>query len=255
MDTFIARALGFLATFVVLAAILGLHVVAAHYRDASASGAPVQVYQAAIASLTANPVGLRELESWFLMILGVLLAVGAFVKGYGKDDPYPGYGAVSRRARHAAEEYDEEYRELFADLEEVREQTVEAFNQALVLIPQQAKQADSAMAQRAKIIEDFANYEAHLEQSANRLLASYYQANRAHRQTPPPARFDAPYRLIRRGLPEGEIELIGDGSPDNRVTVTAALQEIAKLQNDILGQYEELVTQADRPAKLMDGLV
>ncbi len=250
----VARTLGFLATSALLVAILGLHVFAAHYRDASAAAAPGRVYQAALANIASNPLGLRELESWFLLLLGVLLALTAFMKGYRKDDPYPGYGPMYRRAREAAEDYDEEYRELFAELDEVREEAVDAFKQALVLIPQKANQADSALAQRAKVIQDFANYEAHLEQTANRLLAAYHQANRAHRRCPAPARFDKPHRLDRRGISEREVELIGDGSPDGQPTVSAALQEISKLQEEVLARYEDLVSQADRPAKLIEEL-
>lgn len=183
--SWIVKVLGVLGVVAVLGALALLHLFGAHFRDAVASLGEERAFAAARASLLSVPFLLQDLHSYYLFGLGCFLALAAFAKGATNGDPYPGYWGVFRRARDAARAYDDAYRSLFGELEDVRDETVEHFETALVHIPQRASQAIQAGAQQATIVRNFATYEDHLEQCGNRLLSIYYQENRASRKTPP----------------------------------------------------------------------
>lgn len=250
--SWIVKLLGILGIVIVLGALALLHLFSAHFRDAIASLGEERAFPAARASLLNSPFLLQDLHSYYLFGLGCFLALAAFAKGATSGDPYPGYWGVFRRARDAAWAYDDAYRSLFGELEDVRNEAVEHFETALVHIPQRASQAVQAQAQQATIIRNFASYEDHLEQCANRLLSVYYQENRANRKTPPPRRFNETWRISRGSLSDRVLATIGDGAPDSTEHVQDALSEIAQLQEDVLARYEELVTRADRPAAILD---
>lgn len=245
---------GVLGVLAILGGLCALHLFSAHYRDALIALTENRAFAEAIANLKSTPLLLKEINSYYLLGLGWLLAVASFSKGIRSADPYPGYWETFSRARVAALVYDDAYGALFGALEAVRDETVESFENALANIPQQSRQADQANAKRATLIQNFVSYEEHLEQSANRLLSVYYQANRANRTTPPPRRFNESWRLSRAMLSDSELELIGDGSADTLSSIDEALAEIQRLQDQVLGQYEDLVNQADRPGTITEEL-
>jgi hypothetical protein len=238
---------------IILVGITAMHFIAAHYRDAVIAVGEAQAFPAAIAHVRASPFMLAELHSYYMAGLGLFLAIASFTKGISSKDPYPGYCEVFSRARTAAQDYADAYSELFADLEDIKNEQVRAFEAALSNIPQEAKQVEQARAQRAHLVVTLARYEDHLEDTGNALLTIYRQANMAARKTPPPSRFREAFRLRRTDLSAFDHQ-IGDGAPDRSEDVQKALDEISTLMKSVLDEYSSLQNKADRPDAVLAGL-
>ena len=70
--------------------------------EATAAVGEPEAMSVAIQSLLRSPWSVTDLNSVYLFGLGTLWALGAFWKGYTFDDPFPSYGAVSRRIHESA---------------------------------------------------------------------------------------------------------------------------------------------------------
>src|SRR5262249_44416565 len=133
--------------------------------------------------------------SVYLFGLGILFGIGAFWKGYRSDDPYPWYGAAYRRREEARENYSNEHRLLFDDLEREKEQTVAALRDGIENIPKFPQLAANVIIQRGARIQKFAAYETSVELAVNQLLQIYRDENRSNRSAPPPDHFSEKWSL------------------------------------------------------------
>ncbi len=71
------------------------HLLVAHYRDLLLSD-PNHAMLGAWDSLRAAPFGLESMESYIVMIIGLVISVIFLLDGYSFDDAYPGYGKADR---------------------------------------------------------------------------------------------------------------------------------------------------------------
>ncbi|UFZ03138.1 hypothetical protein LQG66_28440 [Bradyrhizobium ontarionense] len=244
------KLVGLLIAAVALAALVCLHGFAAHYRDATALVGEDRAFAVARETLVSSPLMLGDLNSFYLFGLGLVLSAMAVWKGYTFDDPYPGYGAHSRRAEEAREDYSDEHALLFEDLEDIKEKTVADLDEGIRRIPLFPQQAAKVRAQREAELRSFQAYESSIEAAVNRLLAIYRDANRAARQSPAPAYFSAPWKLSRSFLKETavltEIAEPATSAPDAH----AALEELRKLSTSVIGEYEALIVKYPHPTQM-----
>ena len=73
----------------------------AHYREAARLSVDenteiklTNVFQ----STFTNPLGIDDILSFALLLLGIVFTIAGIVSGYNSDDPYPGYGKVQRNS-------------------------------------------------------------------------------------------------------------------------------------------------------------
>jgi hypothetical protein len=87
-----------------IAAVLALNLLIAHYRDAfvHAQGGLVD-FSRVLDRLVNAPTALSDAKSWLLAMLGLVLNGIAIFKFYGMYDPYPGYGKLAARKDAAIE--------------------------------------------------------------------------------------------------------------------------------------------------------
>ncbi|WP_152535942.1 hypothetical protein [Bradyrhizobium sp. Ai1a-2] len=121
---YVIKVVGLIVSVSAIMALVALHGFAAHYRDATAVVGDDHAFQRALETLRSSPLGLIDLNSFYLFGLGLVLAGTAIWKGYAFNDPYPRYGASYRRAADAREIYSDEHASLFDDLEEIKEKTI-----------------------------------------------------------------------------------------------------------------------------------
>jgi hypothetical protein len=233
-----------------LVALVALHGFAAHYRDATAIVGEDQAFGRALETLRFIPVGLVDLNSFYLFGLGLVLSATAIWKGYAFDDPYPRYGATSRRASDAREIYSDEHALLFEDLEEIKEKTVSELDDGIRRIPRFPQEAIQIRAQRSAHVQSFKAYESNVEAAGNRLLAIYRDGNRTSRRTPPPRHFDTTWRLPRSFLTDARVltEIAEPTTPP--LDANAALDELRKLATDVLTEYEALLHKYPHPTQM-----
>lgn len=240
-----------LVTITGLAAVLFVHLFAGHLRDATAASTEAQAYGVAVAKILTQPWQLADISSWYLFGLGTLFGLISFWKGYRHDDPYPYYGDTFRREHDAAEKYNEEHRDFFGELEEVRDETVQRFGDGIANIPEYVAKSHQVRAARSALTENFRAYEQTVVQSANRLLTIYRDANRRRRQTPPPAYFSTPWALPGSAIAGSDITALVTEAPDSVVTnVDATLEELRNLTQQVLQTYDDLLAAVEHPTDM-----
>ena len=88
-----------------------LHLTAAHYRELLLRD-PESANQVVIPQTLADPFGITDIESFILVVLGWAISIWVIYKGYTFDDPYPGYGKVTRAWKRAEEAWSRADNEL-----------------------------------------------------------------------------------------------------------------------------------------------
>ena len=246
------RVLAGLVTLSGLAVMLFIHLFAGHLRDATAATSEAQAYGIAVAKVLTQPWQLADMSSWYLFGLGTLFGLISFWKGYRHDDPYPYYGDTFRREHDAAEKYNEEHRDFFGELEEVRDETIQRFEDGIANIPEYVAKSHQVRAARSALTEKFRAYEQQLVQAANRLLTIYRDANRRRRQTTQaPAYFSTPWVLPGSAIAGSDILALSTDAPDSVVTnVDVTLEELRTLTQDVLRTYDELLSVVEHPTDM-----
>lgn len=238
-------ALGGLFAIAATAAIVALHLFSAHLREANVAVGSSDAFLHARQTILASPLGMKDLNSWYLLLLGLLLAGAAMYKGYRFDDPVPGYGAVARRAQQAADDAEDLRSAIFGDLEDVRDEVVERLKQTADQLPTQLVQATQARAGKQSLLTNFTQYESNLEIAANQLLAAYRDANRAKRTTAVPQHFSHQFRLPHRLLEDAEV-LALTKEPEGLLSgnVAQELNALQDLAKAVIDSYDALMADA-----------
>jgi hypothetical protein len=245
------RSLSFVFTVAGIGAVLFVHLFAGHLRDATAATSEGQAYGIAVSQIFATPWRLADITSWYLFGLGTLFGLVTLWKGYRHDDPYPQYGELFRRERDASERYNEEHRDFFEELEDVRDETITRFETGIANIPEYVAKSHQVRAARSALIEQFRGYEQLAEQAGNRLLSTYRDANRRHRKTPAPKYFATQWTLPASALSGADILALTTDAPDSVVTdVNATLSELRSLSEEVLRTYDELLAAVEHPTDM-----
>ena len=183
------RLAGFLLTPAAVGGTAAFNLGVTHYRLAVATAQPELAATRALETLLANPLGITDVESWMLFLAGCFFAFVAFFEGWRWDDPYPGYGRLTRHSEQIRDDYIEAKQEQMEELEEIRDH-------ALAEIEKCARQLEKSKAEYRQALDSIKQLPVllkqslqHLESCANTLLERYRDANRQARSTPPPLHF------------------------------------------------------------------
>lgn len=243
--------LGVLVTVGGLVLIGGIHVFAAHLRDAMASAGDERAASAAmdmaLDTMARAPWRLADYTTYYLFGLGVLFALGAFWKGYRFDDPYPSYGAMARREIGAREEYSDAHSELFDDLEEIKEATVALLDHGMRTLPNYPQLAGNIRAERAALLTNFHAYEAEIEQAINQLLAIYRDANKQNRNDSAPQYFARRWLLPHSFLRGTNVTSLIEETSEPEPELGQVLVKLAELSQTVLKSYDSLLLKYPHP--------
>jgi len=115
--------------FTVLAAVLVVayssNLGVAHYRDALGGPDPDTAAATALRVWLANPVNplkVDDIQSLWLLALGILFTIFGIAEGYFFDDPYPGYGKFYGEFTGRQTRYQKLYRDKFDELDEIEQE-------------------------------------------------------------------------------------------------------------------------------------
>jgi hypothetical protein len=234
-----------LALYVVVA--LAVNLALAHYREVSATileGAGAEVMN----RIRENPLGLAELNSWMLFAIGIFFSIVAFIDGCVLTDPYPGFAGVQKRLDAARDLYIARKLDLIDDLRDVRDEHNDKIEAIIRDLSARRRESSAIVAHRARMVGLFAEYQGHLERTANVLLTAYRDANRASRTEPEPAHFSGAYRLERITPVVRASENIDEQALSERVQ--AAQAELSEQIRRIGAEFEAAVEHYHRLDKL-----
>lgn len=179
---------GAFSVLAALATAIGIGLLIAHFRDALGSDL-ANAPRMALESLRQEPLGLQEVHSWILFGISVVFALIALGDAYSMDDPYPGYGAISRRARQAFDDY-------ITELGGVRDALQELKDRALDELDKTLSQCQSDLRILNEMIEHKVATETHLRNALadadnclGTLLRTFRDINQLHRKNRKPLYF------------------------------------------------------------------
>jgi hypothetical protein len=191
-----------------VAVAIGFNLAVAHYRQALSAGAWEAATTKAIETLVAHPVGVADVKSWMLFLIGFFFSLISLVDGFRMDDPYPGYGPRARRLARAQRNYSYIKEGCLDDLSEIKDEAVDAMVVTKRELGKEQGEYRSILEARQRLVEQYKSHLRGLEEVGNNLLASYRMSNRAHRTEPAPKRFDERWQMRMPTVPMfGELDL------------------------------------------------
>ena len=183
------------ATWFVLMIIWNL--LAAYFRDAKSAGVPNPEQ----AALEMFGQGLSSIYSWGLLIAGVIFAFSAAIAAYKMDDPYPGYGSVTKRHNQRCEDYADEVAASTDELVGIRDEAIGGATEVRRELERQLGERTQIETARASYLKRFDEFTTQIELIANSLLQDYRASNMAARSEPAPAHFYDRWRIARLDFP------------------------------------------------------
>lgn len=225
------RVIGWLLAITWLVLTVVWNLLAGHYRDAKSLGLP-SPETAAMGMLGS---GLESIYSYGLLVAGLVFAIGAAISGYKMDDPYPGYGPVSRRHAKRCEDYVEDVRDATSELTAIRDDAVGEATDVRMELGRQLAERRQILTHRDSFRRRYEEYAEQLEATANLLLQEYRNANRSARTTAAPGRFDMTWTLPRLPLPHASGEEVA------RSAIDAAEADLEQTVADISGAFDEAI--------------
>lgn len=136
-----------------------------------------------------------DITSWFLLILGTIVAVAAFLKAYHADDPYPRYGQLVRQHAKVRSDFLEEEEGLYDAVDTFLEDA----EKTILGVSERTRNTFAAFVEGSQAIyKAYYDYQVDTDSIAkdfDHLIKVYREANKAARTTPVPPTFAKPIEL------------------------------------------------------------
>lgn len=182
------KAIAATITVMYLAAITVFHLLVAHYRDLLATNpdnATVMVWSHFID----GPFSFDTMESAMVLLIGVVIAVLSCNKGYRHDDPYPGYGKVTRVHIDRNAQFNNKLKEVTKKLSSIILSSKNELNSRLSTYEDRIKKMKDIYHGLESVAAQFATIKNTLDTIVDTSISIYRNTNREVRITPPPAFF------------------------------------------------------------------
>lgn len=242
------KVFGAIGLIVLIVFIPGFNFFVGHFRELYAV-APEEAQSVAVTAFLDHPFTLATVESWLLLALGMIFAGIAAIDGYRFDDPYPGYGRISRRWKDAESEFVEEKEELRNELAKKLESKLSQLDNSSKVVVGREEELNN-LATMAELVKDrLASHLSLLEKTANVVLRSYRDINQRARSTPSPAYFENSYSLPVTLSPNLPDTLTTDEVNERKYQITVVIGLIDNQRTAILDSYNNDVKSIEAMVK------
>lgn len=177
-----------------LSFLIFLNLLVAHYREASGLFLDTGGFEA-ISRMKENLLGLDEFKSWLLFSMGCLFSLLSFWDTLKLEDPYPGYGRITRILDSTREDY---ISEVDYHLDELGDNFEEAVGELKTIkndLVKWRQEHNSIVESRNRLLIAFDEQLSHLERAGNSLLSFYRDTNRKSRGGKGPKRFKELWKM------------------------------------------------------------
>lgn len=175
----------------------------------------------------ASFLGINDVWSWLLAILGYVFFIAGLIEGFLKDDRYPEYGEKTRRYSEQREKYDTKVSELIEELQELRKKGSES-------IENEKRKLVDSFSRDSELRASFYAFQGKCERACQalsddyqELMHQYRQINVEIRKTPAPPYFQREPQLSRVIIPT--LELPSDDTADRKETLIKQLSDSANM--------------------------
>lgn len=188
--------------------IVFLNFLLAHYRDAIAklAGSDMGAFEieasmqklgaAATSTLFRNPFALEDFKSYLLLFVGLLASIFATKKSFELDDPYPGYGKISREQEELATAFNDEQTEAFSDMNDLVDDYSNQINAELSMVESNEASIKNRQSDKKLLFDKFNNWLSSTQSVGEALYAFYREENmRARKSKKEPKCFRAEFKL------------------------------------------------------------
>jgi len=221
----------------------GFNLAIAHYRNAI-SVDPFDASSLAYRSFLSSPLGIDDMQSWALFIIGLSFSLVAAYDGFRMDDPYPGYGQRMRQNLEAHDEYTSEKDGLLAQLHLIKKAAEEKMDDLVRSIQNRQGEHNFILKKSDALKQSMIHHYVHLESAANTLLSYYRDENRAHRTSSVPARFNVRYTFDHPSL---EIAAtVSTGPAQSNEVLNQVLEEIPKHRESLHNGFRKAYAEYKR---------
>ena len=241
--SFSKRNLAILGYLIYLVAIIGFNFIVGHWRDISALGINPSIEL--LLERYANPFLFKDIESLLLIMVGFLFSLYASIHGYRLDDPYPGYGAISRRWEEIVEEYNETTSEIQNDLEGYRDERIQANIADADDIKVRFNVIKEIVNELSNYIERFDQYMVLLIKYCNAVLQTYRQENERGRSTPTPKYFANEFNFDQKPQLKNNISELHNLLTSSKPTIDTLKKIQEGNEKMILSEYKKSRKQFD----------
>ena len=191
-------------------------------------------------------LSLSNPESLLLFSAGIICCTIITIDFWMMDDPFPGFGRISREYKKKIEMYADMQSAILAELEEIQARNHKALDEVL-------NQAGTIFVESEKIAESQSRwrrlYSAHLDhlEDVGKQLIGYYRTinMEARKSDPPPAYFQKPWTLKRPPLPEPDESFLSAQKSiqlETRNVQSAHLSCVKRLSDSYLRALHEYQT-------------
>lgn len=231
------RVLAWVGVGVWLVLMVFWNVMAAYFRDAKSAGLE-HPEQAAI-QLIGH--GLDSIYSYGLLVAGIIFAFSAASAAYKMDDPYPGYGGVTKRHNERCEDYAAEVEAATEELTATRNDAIEEATAVRRELERQLAERTQIESARATYLKRFEEFTSQVENLGNNLLQQYRTANQTARSLPPPAHFSDRWTVARLEFPPApEFSLSDADIKSAEDALDMAVAQVARAFDETIELFEPL---------------
>lgn len=242
------RVRGYVQVFFFSLLLIAFNILVGHGRDAMQrleaelrSGGTIEAFTSvginAWQQFLTDPFGFESFTAPLLMVAGFLSFAVASWKGYERDDPYPGYGRISRRTELARTDYLDQREERTEDLKKIHANALknldELVNEALF-----KRDEYDELRERGRItIEGLKMQMQHLGGILRELVQIYRDANVKARDSK-----EAPEYFSKDLTLRPDLLVPPEFSPPERPTVGVLADAVAEQKSSLQKQYDHLLT-------------
>jgi len=178
-----------------IVSIVSLNFFLAHYRDAIAKLADNDLSALqmltlmqklggqARETLLANPMVMDDFKSYLLLFVGILASIFATKKSFELDDPYPGYGKLSREQDELASGFNDEQTFAFSDMNDLVDDYSNQINTQLGFVKAGDATVSNRQADKKQLFDKYNNWLTATQAVGEALYAFYREENMKSRKS------------------------------------------------------------------------
>ncbi len=156
------------------------------------------------------------------------------------DDPYPGYGRLTRDCQTAQNDFRESKEEETQALSDLEDGMLRRLDQAASTIERRRAEYHAVLQRKDGFRQQFIQHMNHLEQAGNQLLGYYRQANLRARSAIAPPHFSQPWTMTRPNL-EGGVDEDAAAPPFPDAEAEHVMSQLQNTRIEILAAYTEAI--------------
>lgn len=233
---FSSKFLGIFSILGWLAVALTFNFAVAHFRDALEANSWNDALKIAISTLAAEPFELASLDSWMLFLIGFIVTLSSFLKGYYAADPLPNYNDLWESVERSIDEYADSYGEAHEMMDKEFKILVQDLRSEVDTRRANLRSAVDALDSRGAMLDGLRVFLRTSNMAANQLIAVYREANLSSRSEPAPEYFNDTFSFGDADVTDRTLENLNVGFVEI---------EIRKME-DLINIGVEKLTQAQK---------